>query len=311
MVDFKDAEIKQILPVNLCNSKAQALSFAVGNAMKRMRSYAMSASVYARLSLVPDEVLNLLALELNTQYYEQTLPRKVREELVRQTVSWYIRAGTPSVLQEFLKTVLDGGYIEEWFDYKGSPYCFKAYARAGAEHEIPLGYGKEIQKRLEIYKNVRSHMEFFMFIISGEYEVKVGYKSAITFGCRLYPLGNAPLKLDGTWKLDGQGILGKYWEDRNMFPANLQMAMAAALEIGQESQMNIWGIIGAVPKLGAVFSYTGKQKVETGAEMQLGFKTKAEICTGTGAIYVTVLNQLDGTWKLNGKRKLNGGVYVR
>ena len=71
---------------------------------------------------VPEPVLDLMALELNTQYYEQSLPRETKERLVSQTLVWYMHAGTPSVLDEFLGTVLAGGYIEEWYEYGGEPY---------------------------------------------------------------------------------------------------------------------------------------------------------------------------------------------
>ena len=46
--------------------------------------------LYAAISDVPESVLDLMALELNAQYYEQNLPRNVKEQLVEQTLLWYM-----------------------------------------------------------------------------------------------------------------------------------------------------------------------------------------------------------------------------
>lgn len=165
MVDFWNGEIKHIAPINLMSAEAEAVSYAVREAMQKYQVYARALPLYATIEKVPEEALDLMALEMDTQYYDQTFSRKQKERLVTQTLAWYMHAGTPSILSEFLETILAGGYIEEWHDYNGKPYHFKAYAYAEG-HEIPLGYGKEVERQLKRYKNVRSWLEYFMFIIA-------------------------------------------------------------------------------------------------------------------------------------------------
>lgn len=119
MTDLKSGTLQDILPVNLVTPETKALSYAFANAQKKMLEFAKAIHIYAELSKVPERVLDLMALELGTQYYEQSFPRDMKEKLILQTMVWYMHAGTPSVLDEFLGTVLDGGYIEEWYDYGG------------------------------------------------------------------------------------------------------------------------------------------------------------------------------------------------
>ena len=106
MIDFHSGEIKDIMPVNLRTPQALAISYAVGQAMARFRKYLKALPLYAQISQVPEEILDLMAVECGTQYYSQALPRNVKEKLIIQALTWYMHAGTPSVLSEFLGTVL-------------------------------------------------------------------------------------------------------------------------------------------------------------------------------------------------------------
>ena len=155
MVEFLHGEIKDILPHNLLTPEIYSVSYAVGEAMRCWGRFCASLHLYAEISCVPEVVLDLMAIEMNTQYYDQSMNRKMKEQLVMQSLVWHLRAGTPSVLNEFLATVLGGGYIEEWMEYDGEPYHFRAYAKVDEGMEVPLGYVTEIKRQLNTYKNVR------------------------------------------------------------------------------------------------------------------------------------------------------------
>lgn len=226
MVDFWNGEIKDILPRNLLSPEVTAVSYAVGKAMQKFQSFSQSTYLYAKISRVPDKVLDLMALEANTQYYAADLPRETKERLVNQTYAWYMRAGTPSVIESFLRTILDGGYIEEWFNYKGSPYHFKAYARAFEDELIPPGYGTEIKKQIEIYKNTRSVLETFAFILLTEIIETIRYENALHMASDYYARNNREfLLLDGSWFLDGTYPLNGYREIEHLdsYPAQLHI----------------------------------------------------------------------------------------
>lgn len=155
MIDLESGTLQDILPANLVTPETKALSYAFANAQKKMLEFAKVIHIYAELSRVPERVLDLMALELGTQYYDQSFTRDIKEKLILQTMVWYMHAGTPSVLDEFLGTVLDGGYIEEWYDYGGNPYFFRAYALTGNQ-EFKPGYASDVKHQIEVYKNVRS-----------------------------------------------------------------------------------------------------------------------------------------------------------
>lgn len=158
-----------VLPESLSRPETQALSAAIRVGLLRLQDYSRAISMYAALRDLPDEVLNLLAVELRTQYYDPAAKRKKREDMVRQTIAWYFRGGTGAVLTEYLATLYQGGRLKEWYDYGGAPYFFKAVVELALDDEIRPGDGERIAERINTYKNVRSWLEDLAFHIGADF----------------------------------------------------------------------------------------------------------------------------------------------
>ncbi|MBS5301299.1 MAG: phage tail protein [Clostridiaceae bacterium] len=360
MTDLKSGTLQDILPVNLVTPETKALSYAFANAQKKMLEFAKAIHIYAELSKVPERVLDLMALELGTQYYEQSFPRDMKEKLILQTMVWYMHAGTPSVLDEFLGTVLDGGYIEEWYDYGGSPYFFRAYALTG-DQEFSPGYASDVKHQIEAYKNVRSWLEVLMFITRGEFYTPVQWRGMVTFRNHFSAYSGTELKLNGKWILNGRKKLSRFESDTNQYPVHLSFAMQAEMRVQDKaarvllkSRMNVAGSQAVALDMKAVAEMKAVWKLEncfTGAgaaenadakasridlqcvscaqpdlsgklgihiealrqrEAGCGMVLKADAVAApdAGDARITIVNNLDQKWKLNGTRKLNGGLYI-
>ena len=211
MINFSEADLLSVLPEHLEQVQTEALSAAVKKGLQKLQTYSRAASVYAAIPELPDEVLNLLAIELRTQYYDPEDRRERREKMVEQTLAWYLRGGTGSVLTEYLGALYQGGRLEEWYHYGGNPYFFKAMIDLELDDEIETGTGDKIAERIRAYKNVRSWLEELAFHIGIQVPVPIEYESKIRFFSDFYPRFNlAVLKLDGTWKLDGGRKLNGY-----------------------------------------------------------------------------------------------------
>ena len=165
MINFSEADLLSVLPEHLEQVQTEALSAAVKEGLQKLQTYSRAASVYASIPELPDEVLNLLAVELRTQYYNPEDRRDRREKMVEQTLAWYLRGGTGSVLTEYLGALYQGGRLEEWYHYGGNPYFFKAIVDLALDDEIETGTGERITERIQAYKNVRSWLEELVFHI--------------------------------------------------------------------------------------------------------------------------------------------------
>ena len=308
MIDFKHGEIKHIMPYNLLGPETRAVSYALGRAMGRIQEFSMGIKLYADIAHVSDEVLNLMALELNTQYYDQTLPRKVREGLVAQAFLWHIRAGTPSVLTEYMATVLAGGYIEEWMEYGGEPYYFKAFARMFEDAVVPLGYGAEVRAQIDIYKNVRSWLESLTFILTTDFKVDIWTDTRLTIISGFYPRGNkAFLRLDSTWLLSGGKQLNGYvFNDIEFYPARLTMQSDAAGIFLSAAQTGIATAVAVVLESNAGIGIGSDVDATVNRASRITFPAAAEIKINTQ----NHLRAEHDLWYLDGSYRLDGGKLL-
>lgn len=155
MTKLYDSQITEIMPDVLAeSSESKALSYALNKALKRLIDFCANISVYAAIDLAEDEVLDLLAVELNTQYYDTSLPIENKRQLIKNTFIWYQNSGTASTVEELIAAVFGEGSVSEWFEYGDDPYYFKITTNAQLTPDI-VNQFTAILKRA---KNVRSHI---------------------------------------------------------------------------------------------------------------------------------------------------------
>ena len=118
MIKYTESEMLQVMPEPLkYKAEVVALSYAIKRAIGKMVGYAERASVYAAIDKLPEDILDLLAVELRAQYYDEDMDISIKREIVKKTMLWYHRAGTPSAVEELISAVFGEGEISEWFEY--------------------------------------------------------------------------------------------------------------------------------------------------------------------------------------------------
>lgn len=156
MIKFEDSQIVQILPVCLKNQpEIQAIGYAINNAIKRMIRYSELISVYAAIDNLPEKILDILAIETRVQYYEEDMNIDTKRNIIKNSLLWYQRAGTPIAVKQMIEAVFGVGDIEEWFEYGGEPYFFKIITDTKLSEDIMERFGTIIEN----VKNTRSHLE--------------------------------------------------------------------------------------------------------------------------------------------------------
>lgn len=163
MIKYKDSEIIQILPESLRHKEeVKAISYAINRAIQKLIAYSERVCVYAAIDELPEKILDVLAVELRTQYYEPDMTLETKRSIVKKTLLWYHHAGTPSAVREMIEAVFGIGEIEEWFEYGGKPYFFKIITDTALTEDIMERFAKIIGK----VKNTRSHLEAIELIRS-------------------------------------------------------------------------------------------------------------------------------------------------
>jgi len=187
MISFYDGQITDILPDSL-NSTAdvQALSYAVMKAMQKMQDYAAKTRTYATIVELPEKVLDILAVELRAQYYNEKMDIEIKRNIIQSTMLWYQYAGTPWAVEKLIETVFGTGEVIEWFNYSGTPGHFKI---ATENHSIT---GDELQKFNSIIEYVKRKSSILDAI-----EITLNASMNIYYGAMVHTGDYISLKQEG------------------------------------------------------------------------------------------------------------------
>jgi len=175
-----------------------ALSYAIKTALDAARSVTDQTQVYANLDNVQEKVLDYLAAEMRTMYYDSTLDVETKKTIIKNTLKWYGKAGTTSSVKELMVAAFGYGDIEEWYTYEGDPYHFRAVLLIGD------GQAAEAMRKfasfIESIKNVRSRFDALIFEEKTTLKLKTGesaYKTDPPL-CGTLPFLSTAYASDGT-----------------------------------------------------------------------------------------------------------------
>lgn len=155
MTKYKDAEPASVLPHILSSDPdIAAISYAYKKAMKNMIDTSMRTVLYADIDCMDEELLDLMALECNSQYYAENLSIDTKRKLIKNSLIWHQRAGTTGAVNELIGTVLGEGEVVEWFNFGGAPGTFKILTSA----KLNDSSLKQFQNIISKVKNISSSL---------------------------------------------------------------------------------------------------------------------------------------------------------
>lgn len=166
MIDFRDSELLQILPQSLASiPEVEALSFVIKKQMEDLFFYIDKIGLFYDLDNVSEDVLDFLAIDLGTQYYDQTLPIENKRNLIKNTMSWYQKAGTIGAVRELVDSLFTSGEVIEWFnssdDEVNDPYKFMVQADYYSEDDN-VTYFSQLLKNVKNARSVLSKVKFLL-----------------------------------------------------------------------------------------------------------------------------------------------------
>lgn len=136
MTTIRDGKLLDIMPDSLSSQpEAQAFSAAFSAQIHRIIDLMEGTRIYSAMSELPSDILDILAIELRTPAYSDTFTVGKKRQLVANTLLFYMRMGTPAAVNDIILTIFEDGYIEEWNEYGGQPFHFRAYTNNPAVTE--------------------------------------------------------------------------------------------------------------------------------------------------------------------------------
>ena len=155
MIKLKDAELISVLPSCIkSNVDVQAISYAYRMAMQNLFRYSRWTMLYANIDELPDNILDLLALEIRAQYYEESMETKTKRDIIRGALVWYVTGGTVYAVEEMTQTVFGEGNVVEWYEFGGKPGEFYIETNEEFSPDVIRRFNEIIDK----VKNKRSKL---------------------------------------------------------------------------------------------------------------------------------------------------------
>ena len=159
MTSLKDSQIADILPDILkYRPDVQAVSYAIRMQIARIYDLSQRCRMLAGIDVIGEDVLDLLALELQSIYYDTGLPIDKKRDIIKSTLKWHWYGGTKASVEDYIRAIFGGGSVTEWYEYGGSPYTFKADAE---DTGSPMSIGRVIET---IFKIKRPDTTFETYI---------------------------------------------------------------------------------------------------------------------------------------------------
>lgn len=158
MIRFENGQITDILPASMARDiQTQCVSYALQKQIQNILYRANRTRTVAAIDLLPETVLDVLATELRTPYYREDMDIETKRDIIKKTLLWHTKAGTPSAVAELIEVVFGDGKVVEWFDYDEGPFTpgtFDIVTSARMTEDI-VEYFMQIVRRV---KNTRSHI---------------------------------------------------------------------------------------------------------------------------------------------------------
>lgn len=164
MTKIQDIQLKELLPSNLYSDELDALSYAINRATAKVCAAADTIRVIALIDEAPEEIVDYLAVEFNSQYYDQSLDLSVKRNIVKNTLARYAKVGTPGIIKDYLASLGEEVEILEWQDYNGLPYHFSIYVTMPHDAEVTEELIAETKEKINNLKNLRSIMDELQLI---------------------------------------------------------------------------------------------------------------------------------------------------
>lgn len=154
---LKDARLVDGIPAIVAESGwVRAASAAMGEAHETTLRLADESQVYTSIDTASEDVLDALAVCWNIEWYDDTYTLAEKRSVIKDALRVYRRKGTRKAVEDAVKEAMPSAKVAEWFEYGGTPGCFRL--------EVPNLNGKEIKPynmvhALDTAKRASAHLD--------------------------------------------------------------------------------------------------------------------------------------------------------
>lgn len=177
MINVEQIRLIDLIPPNLrSDPSVRAAAEALDSELIQVTEMTSSLTLMASIDKLEERWVDELAWQYHVDFYDPTLPLEQKRDLVRYSLRWHRRKGTPSAVNELISTIFGSGTVVEWFDYGGERGYFRVKTSdpsANAERAA------QFLAAINSVKNERSWLEAIEITTEGFMDLRFGVVSHI------------------------------------------------------------------------------------------------------------------------------------
>lgn len=174
MIKFRDGELLDLLPpVFKEDPEWIAFSYALKCGMRKLLEYADTTMMYAMIDAQPERILDYMATELRSPYYDENADIETKRSIIKSTTRWFLKAGTRASVEDLIEVVIGSdGKLVEWQETGGPdvPGTFDVETTSFLTNDI---YDKFL-RIIERQKDLSSHLRRILVKRDGGSRIYVG-----------------------------------------------------------------------------------------------------------------------------------------
>lgn len=188
---LQDARIADGVPQVVASQDwAKALSVALGELHRRTLDFADRSQIYTALDDVPEVILDALAVSWKIDWYDTAYSTEQKRRIIKSALTVRRLMGTVRAVKLQVEAIYPGTTLQEWFEYGGTPGCFRLDVNLTDESIITpvvMESPAEIEKKIVTAKRWSAHLEGVDYWEETEAPVCVGGYVALDAKLEIWP----------------------------------------------------------------------------------------------------------------------------
>lgn len=149
----------ETLPVALrLDRSVVALADAMAGILSQRPEEIDRLRIYPDVFRLDEKLLDILAYDFKVDWWDSEYSLEEKRRVLRDNWNVHRTLGTKYAVETVLGDIFPGAWVEEWFEYGGSPYCFRLFLPV-QEGGVSEDRQRRVLSRIWYYKNLRSHLE--------------------------------------------------------------------------------------------------------------------------------------------------------
>jgi phage tail P2-like protein len=167
--DIRIADLTRTLPQVLKDDpKLAALASVIADELQETIRLSRHATLFARISELPEDILDILARDFAVGWYNDSYPIEVKRRLIRECVRVHKRQATKFAVETGLQAIYPHTTVQEWFEYGGEPYRFRVNLDIGEVDSRDAPDIEQIRDTVWLYKRLSAWLDGIFYVINVE-----------------------------------------------------------------------------------------------------------------------------------------------